>query len=139
MEPYFPDVIRVSDAELDDPNFIRDVREYLSYMGISSHKWGDVLLDAYCKLPNRILHEVTGKPVYLDTRDLEDSTQREWFRDLMEPIPNDHAPYNCAKPPERFRFVATILRALDPNGAAMWHKPANDNVPKAANDNKPGS
>lgn len=124
---------RVSNRELSTPEFVRDLRNYAAGLKISSWVWRDYLIDSYRDLRREIVHEVTRKPIFLDLDAFEEDDYRQWFRDFCSPVSDSNAhPYITVLTWERARVLATILRALDPAGTAMWGI-------RAANDNEPGT
>lgn len=122
----------VSNKEMDNPEFIRDVRTYLSQLPVSTWSMRDYLIDAYRDYPGEVIHPLTGQAVYLDLEEFVECDLRDWFRDLCKPIEPGRVPYIQNKTRDRFRTVATILRAADPVGTMMWGKrAANDNTPQS--------
>lgn len=118
----------VTNKEMDDPAFIRDVREYLAELPVSSWAMRDYLIGGYRDALGEAYHPLTLASVSLDISAFVVSDHREWFRDLCEPIPADHKPYILPKTRDRFRVMATILRLMDPKGTASWGlRAANDN------------
>lgn len=119
-----------SDRELDNPDFIRDLRNYAVRLPISSRHWREALNDMYRDYRGCIVDPQTRSAVYLDMEEFERPNIREWFRDFCSRVPADASPYVTAATRERARILATVLRASDPAGTMLWGmRPANDNDP----------
>jgi hypothetical protein len=146
-------VLLVTDAELANPEFLRDVRNFAASLRISAAKWVDFLLDEFSRLDICVMNE-HRQPVTLDAEIFEptdaeidaDEAERvharitDWFEATMcKSVPDHIRPRLRREARERFRFTATVLRALFPLEAMMWGvRPANDNE-RAANDNLPAA
>ena len=127
------DVPMVTNKEMDDPEFIRDVRQYLAKHEVSSWSLRNHLQDSYMDAMREVYHPLTRKRFDLDMSDFDGAGYREWFRDLKRPIPPEHKPYIQARTRDRFRVMATVLRAIDPIGTAHWGlRPANDDAASGA-------
>lgn len=120
----------VDDAQLSSPAFIRDVRAYAHALKIGRDSWLSWLEDAYRDYPGLIVN-AAGEPVFLDLSVFETASIRYWFRDFAcTSCPSDAIPHVNGEAWERVRVFATLLRAVDPSGTAMWGvRPANDNAP----------
>ena len=120
--------IIVSDEELSNPHFIRDLRNFACRLNISSYHWHDVLCDLYRDYRGHIVDE-DGNEVFLDLHVLEIPHIRDWFRDFCcTPVPATITPYVRGEARERARIVGTILKASYPQDAALWgRRAANDN------------
>ena len=122
----------VTNKELDDPEFIRDVRGYIADLPVSSWAMLDYLLDGYRDYQGWVYHPLTNAHLFLDIDELIECDHREWFRDLAAPIPAHVKPRLHQSTRDRFRVVATILRLMDRKGTAHWGlRAANDNDPDA--------
>lgn len=117
----------VSDAELSNPLWVRDLRAAASTYELAPADWREFLLDAYRDYPGWIRDE-TGAEVFLNTDVLEDENIRYFFRDFCRaPTPNVRCHIQKASW-ERVRTFGTVLRLLDPVSASLWGvRPANDN------------
>lgn len=120
----------VSDIELANPDFIRDVRAFCLQLNISSYHWHDHLIDLYRDYRGHVLDE-SGAEIILNTCVFETPSIRDWFRDFCCTACPDHiTPYVRGEAKVRVRVLATILRAVYPAQALLWGvRPANDNVP----------
>jgi hypothetical protein len=121
-------VTLVSDRDILNPAFIHDVRVFAHQLGISRDGWRDYLVNSLRDYPGRIV-DASGQDVELDTEVFEQPNIRDWFRDICctLPAPNG-ARYIRREARERFRVMATILKAKFPNEALLWGiRPANDN------------
>ena len=118
----------VSDMELDNPEFIRDVRRAALEQGKTCDEWLEHMTNLYRDYPGRIV-DSGGAEVWLDMSDFERSKIRYWFRDFCcTPCPTDVSPRVRREARERVRVLATILRAADPVAAQLWGvRAANDN------------
>ena len=127
---YFRNVrtLVVDDAELSNPEFIRDVRNFARSLGISSYHWRGHLSDLY-----RDYHGVIiggdGREVFLNMRVFEFDNARNWFRDFCcRPTKPHVTPYVRCEARGRAKILATILRAAYPEAAMMWGvRAVNDN------------
>ena len=150
----------VSDDELSNPEFVRDVRTFAAALPLCSYQWLTFLEDTYRDFLGRIVC-VNGETLELDidtaffpNLDLESVSEKEmidarervrfWFRDFLKPIAEESAPHIKAVARERVRVVATLLRARFPKESALWGvRAANDNYPPepsipALSGNSPG-
>lgn len=119
----------ISDEELADPEFIRDVRAFTESLGKTRDEWKDYLADLYRDYRGRIL-DVQGEEIFLDMELLEQASTY-WFRDTCQASLPHVRPRLRIEARERFRVLATILRASFPDAAQFWGvRPANDNDPK---------
>jgi len=121
----------VTHKEMDDPEFVRDVRRYIAGLDVSSWAMTDYLIDGYRDYQGRVYHPLTHAHLFLDIEVLIERDLREWFRDLKRPIPPEVKPYIHPTTRDRFRVMATILRLMDRKGTAHWGlRAANDNEKK---------
>ena len=120
----------VSDLELQNPEFIRDVREFCYERNISSHFWQVYLTDLYRDYQGRIITS-DGREYYMHMDVFEIPSIRDWFRDFCStPCPPHITPRIHTNTRKRVRVLATIIKAHHPRAAMMWGvRPANDNVP----------
>ena len=121
----------VTDAELT-PEFIRSVRAHMRVLNISPSEWGWFLIDAYRDYPGLITDPKSGCIVELDMTGFENRNFRYWFRDLLEPLPSDVIPRIREQARNRFKVMASILRAIDPVKALLWGKTVANDVDTAA-------
>lgn len=121
----------VTDADLANPDFIRDVRAYAHSFGFGRDVWLDRLTDLYRDYPGRIV-DMNGDEVTLDFEAFEQCESiADWFREFAcTPCPEDVIPRVRREAWERVRVLATILRAHAPERASLWGiRPANDHTP----------
>lgn len=120
----------VSDAELGDPEFIRDLRHHAYGLGFTRDAWVNKLADLYRDYPGTIV-DAAGMEALLDMEVFECPGIRDWLRDFAcTPCPADVTPRVRREAWERVRVMATIMRAVWPERAALWGvRPANDHTP----------
>jgi len=121
----------VTDAELADPGFIRDLRNFAFGLPLSCYDWLDGLNDLYRDYPGRIIGPDGGE-VLLDMEQFERPNICYWFREFCcTPCPPDITPRVRKEARNRVRVLATILRACFPADAQFWGLRAdNDNQPR---------
>jgi len=120
----------VSDDEISNPEFIRDVRNFAYSLGVSSYYWRDYLNNLYRDYKGWI-ERSDGQDVFLNMRVFEFDTHRLWFRDFCcKPTRAHIRPYVRKEARGRAKILATILRATFPKKTMMWGV-------RAANDNRP--
>ena len=119
----------VSDAELRNPEFVRDVRTHASRMALTRDGWLPWLENAYRDYPGMIV-DASGDPVPLDLSVFETASIRDWFRDFaVRETPAHVRPRLRVEARERVLVLATLLRAIDPKAASSWGiRAANDNA-----------
>lgn len=120
----------VSDAELSNPEFIRDLRRHALGLRFGRDAWLDKLADLYRDYPGRIVN-VDGCEAALDFEPFEQCDSiAEWFREFAcTPCPDDVIPRVRREAWERVRVLATVLRAVAPEQASLWGvRPANDHT-----------
>jgi len=118
-----------TDLDINNPDFLRDLRSYVLSLGVTCDQWADYLADAYRDYAGRIL-DAAGQEVFLDMEVFEVPNIRYWFRDWCNtPCPETTVPRIRRETRERVRVLATILRACNPKAALMWGvRAANDNT-----------
>lgn len=123
----------VTDDELNDPEFLRDVRAAALAEGVSADAWLEHVNDLYRDFRGWI-SDARGAEVLLDMEEFERPFIREWFRDFCcTPCAPDIKPRIRDVARERVRVLATILRAAHPAKALLWGvRAANDNRRSAA-------
>lgn len=123
----------VTDAEISNPEFIRDVRVFAHGLGLTPDQWHEFVIDAYRDYKGRIVSK-RGAEVFLTTEVLEHPNIRDWFKAWACRLPNpDIAPRVRKEAWGRVRVVASILRAQQPFAAQFWglrDRAANDNEKK---------
>lgn len=133
----------VSDEEMSNPTWVRDVKNFGASLGISGADWTDFSLNLLARLDVEFI-DSCGNIVDLDIEALLPSDKeidedrgaafeariRNWFSETFcDPVPDDVIPRIRIEARERFRIVATILRAQFPCAAMMWGvRAANDNL-----------
>lgn len=121
----------VTDGELANPEFIRDVRRHAHSFGFGRDAWLDRLTDLYRDYPGRIV-DINGEEVALEFEAFEQCDSiADWFREFAcTPCPEGVIPRVRREAWERVRVMATILRAHAPEQASLWGiRPANDHTP----------
>ena len=123
----------VSDAELANPEFIRDVRVYARGLNLTRDGWLHWLENTYRDYPGLIV-DAAGGPMTLDLAVFETASIRYWFRDFVgRETPAHIRPRLRTEARERVRVLATLLRATHPRAASLWGiRAANDNADNGA-------
>lgn len=125
----------VTNAELENSEFIRDVRATAFDEGVNDTEWHEHLSNLYRDYRGWIIDEDANggeeNEVFVNTDELELPSIREWFRDFCcTPCPVHVTPRVRPEARERVRVLATILRATYPVRASLWGvRPANNNRP----------
>lgn len=123
----------VTDDELENAQFIRDVRATALAESIDAAEWHEHVANLYRDyrgwVENSEAKSGTQQEVFLDMQVFEVASIREWFRDFCcTPCPDDVMPRVRCEARERVRVLATILRASYPLRASLWgSQTANDN------------
>lgn len=135
----------VSDEELQNWRFVRDVRNYAASLGWEAGAALDNLLTQAARRIDMCTDE-NGIEQELDTTALEAPVENDydddeaerveaafaerfrlWWRDTFaQPCADTLRPYIRAEVRERWRAVATILRAIAGDEAAAWGRPTLD-------------
>ncbi|KCZ89734.1 hypothetical protein [Hyphomonas jannaschiana] len=120
----------VSDEELSNPDFVRDVRNFSAGLAVDPNSWLEALYNMYCQYPGSIVDR-NGRELFLDLEHFEVPYIREWFRDwACSPIDQNVRPRVREESRERIRVLGTVLKAKYPEHAMLWGvRPANDNAP----------
>lgn len=121
----------VTDNEIKNAEFVRDVRSFAFRLGVHPTSWPDFIMDLYRSFPGRIV-DSSNREVFLETDEmLDDPAIVGWFKDWACTAPSRTGALRVRKQAyERVRIVATILRAQHPGPAQFWgirSKAANDN------------
>ncbi|MDH5721904.1 MAG: hypothetical protein OEY94_01100 [Alphaproteobacteria bacterium] len=139
----------VTDAELKNPEFVRDVRNFACAMGLQPSDWKPFLTDELEAYPGKIINrhyqevelnlelfELDDETIlHSDSKTLANANDNvcEWFETwCCTPCPDGKRSRLNEETKEKFRIVATILRARNPGAAQFWGLKG-----KAANDNNP--
>lgn len=144
-----PAVPVVTDNEIMNPDFVRAVRNHLASLNVPATGMLNYLADIYRDLDTDIVDGL-GLPVFLDFGPLEsdpdekdivskcpvEETIRDWFRTMTTPVPDNTVPRVRRVAWERFRVVATLTVASNPDKTWPRSIAANDNM-HSANDNCP--
>lgn len=118
----------VSDLELRNSEFVRDVRTYAHSLHITCDRWVDVLSDLYRDFPGVIVGP-DGNEAMLDLDVFERPHIREWFKEFCIPPLPEVTPRVRREAWERVRVMATILKAAAPMRAVQWGiRAANENT-----------
>lgn len=137
----------VNDAEIANPDMVRSIRNFCAAIDVPAGQMLDYLADTYRDLGADVIGD-HGLPIFLDLTPLETDPDdldllvhckraeriRDWFRTMTTPVPEHVTPYVRGEAKERFRILATIIIASNPDIAWPRILPANDNT-FAANDN----
>ncbi len=120
----------VSDAELNNPEFIRDVRETAYSMKVPKGKWLTLTSNLYRDYLGSIV-DGAWQEKFLDMNVFEVAYIEDWFKVWCNTkCPTHVKPSVHPKARERVRVLATILRASFPETAQNWgYSGANDNFP----------
>ena len=119
----------VSDHQIENPDFLKDLRAFTSELSVSPDKWIEFIADTYRDYRGRIVYK--GQEVFLETEVLEVKSIREWFRDFIcTPVRAGAKPRLREESRERIRLIATVLATRFPFEASTWGmRAANDNHP----------
>lgn len=109
----------VSDAELDNPEFLRDLRIFAANLRVSRGRWLDWLADGY-RDADAILVDDCGDPADVDLELLELDGIEWWFKDWCKRPPAGITPRLRIEARERVRVVATLLRLIFPKESIVW-------------------
>ena len=109
----------VTDRELENPEFLRDVRTTAASLDILPSEWLEQLYDWLRDYPGRIVNGA-WQEMYIRTEELEAPFFREWMRNFLRPVPANVKPRLRMSARERVRVVASILRATFPKEAMKW-------------------
>ena len=110
----------VTDAELDNTDFHRDLRNHAYRLHLSPDRWATFLIDTYRDYPGTV-RDGDGAAVDLNLKEFDDPNLRYWFRDtICTPLPAEVTPRVRCEARERFRILATLLKAIDPVAASLW-------------------
>lgn len=122
--------ILVSDTELNNLDFVEDVRACARALEVPPSNWRDFICDTYRDYPGRVLGP-QGDEVFLDLEVFETEGVREWFRDwVYRTDPLCRSKKLRAEAYERVRVIGTLLRAQSPHKAMAWGlRAANDDMP----------
>lgn len=144
----------VTDSELGNPEFVRDVRNFSARLGVKPAEWLDRVLELFARFDGCVVN-AAHRPTHLATEiflptdeDIDGGKGavieyriRNWFEETFAtPVPESVVPHVRVEARERFRIVASILRARFPFEGMMWGvRPANDNmlIPSAAPETRP--
>lgn len=137
----------VDDVEIGNPELVRAVRNFCAELNVPAGQMLDYLADRYRDLDAEIIN-AHGSAIFLDFSPLETDPDdadilvhcprgerlRDWFRTMTTTVPDNVTPYIRGEAKERFRVLATIIIAANPD--VDWPRiiPANDNF-QAVNDN----
>lgn len=132
----------VSDTEINNSEFVRDVRNFAARLGVRPAEWLDRILELFAQFDGCIVN-AAHQPAHLTTdillptdEEIDDdkgavieSRIRNWLEETFAtPVPENVDPHVRVEARERFRIVASILRARFPSHAIGWGlRGANDN------------
>lgn len=139
----------VNDVEIGDPEFVRVARNFLASLPVTDSEWlehahnlnRDLTITIIEGANWRIDLDMSPLEIDYDDEDLIEACPAEkrlrlWFRDIIKPVPADTNPRVRLEAKERFRILATLIIAHNPQIDWPRTVPANDNV-CAVNDNFP--
>lgn len=120
----------VSDAELDNPEFIRDVRKTAYSLQTTNTQWLHLITNLYRDYLG-IIVDGAWQEQFLDMEVFEIAYIEDWFKVWCNTkCPAHVKPSIHPRARERVRALATILRASFPKAAQNWgYGEANDNFP----------
>lgn len=122
----------VGDDQLSDPDYLRDFKEFVRYLGVSDCRWHEHLSNLYRDYSGRVVGP-DGKEVFLDMEEFERPNIREWFRDFLKPLKEGARPRVREEARERVRIFTTVVSAHYPFDAMLWGvRVANDNCTPAS-------
>lgn len=119
----------VSDRDINNPEWVRDLRNFGYSLGVSDVRWHEFVSNHYRDYRGSII-KADGSEIFLDMGEFERPGIREWFRDFVcTPCPPEMRPRVRIEARERVRVLGTILKARYPAVAQSWGvRPSNDNV-----------
>lgn len=137
----------INDTEIANAAMVRAIRNFCAGLDISAGQMLDYLADTYRDLDADIVDK-DGFLIFLDLTPLETDPDdldmlvhckrservRDWFRTMTMPVPDHVTPYVRGEAKERFRILATIIIAHNPQIAWPRTIPANSNL-RSDNDN----
>ncbi len=106
--------------EVLDPLFVYDVRDFCWRLGISRDAWLDRLAGWLRDFDGHFVDQA-GRSVEIDLESFDTPSIRYYFRDNACTRPNPNG-YVHPMAVERFRVMATILKARFPVVASTWGK-----------------
>ncbi|ANK83164.1 MAG: hypothetical protein TEF_21955 [Rhizobiales bacterium NRL2] len=126
-----------TEAEIDDPVWVRNFRTFCFNLRISSSDWTESLHDLYRDMPGRVyVRGVTRREVELFLGMFDRPGIEDWFKAFCNTLPAPGVRCHVrVEARSRVAVMSTILRGHFPQAASAWHlEAANENSP-AANDN----
>ena len=105
----------VSDAELANPDFVRDVRAYAAGLKGGADRWAGSLIDAYCDYPGTIV-DADGREAVLDLSVFDKPGIRYWFRDFCKAVPPGTTP--CVRSTRSARSCGASAPPMTANSSA---------------------
>ena len=109
----------VTDEELMNPQFLRDIKTFASKCRIPRRSFVDWLVDGV-RDADTVLVDGEGNPVEIDYDEIERDHIDLWFRDWAQ-RPEAHInPRVREESRERVRLVATMLRVIFPKESSVW-------------------
>jgi len=134
----------VTNLDLQNSEFVRDVRNFAASLRIPQSRLLDAFLEAYARSDTCVVDD-EGRPTTLRFDCLLPSDQeidedrgviveariQNWLEETFAVrVPSHVTPHVRVEARERFRVIATILRAAYPREAMMWGvRASNDNAP----------
>lgn len=139
----------VNDVEIGDPDFVRTIRNFLASLPVTDSEWLEHVHNLNRDLTVAITEgrnwqiDLDMSPLEIDHDDEDlieacpaEKRLRLWFRDIIKLVPAHIKPRVRPEAKERFRILATLIIAHNPQIDWPRTLPANDNI-YAANDNSP--
>jgi len=100
----------VSDAELRDPEFIREMRNYGASLDVPYERMRDWITTFYANAPI-IFRDGKHREIFVQTSHFEVPNFDFWARDFCTQVPDDVRPHVRREAWERTRAFTSLLRA----------------------------
>lgn len=100
----------VSDAELRDPAFVREMRKYGASLHVPYEAMQDWITTFYACAPI-VFRDENYRETYVETRHFEAPNFHFWVRDFCTPVPAGVRPRVRREAWERTRAFTSLLRA----------------------------
>jgi len=137
----------VNDVELDSPDFIKPLRNFISTLPISDTHWREYLHDLNRDLDVSIVQggvwrieldlsvfDYTDEDIDRDNAKAFETNLRHWFQEVIKPVPTNVRPHITVANKEKYRVFFTLIIATYRNFEFFRIIRRNDNT-FASNDN----
>lgn len=114
----------VSLSDMQNPQYVYDVRDFCWRLGISRDAWLDRLAGWLRDFDGHFVDQ-TGRSLEIDLEAFDTPSIRYYFRDNACTRPNPNG-YVHPMAVDRFRVMATIVKARFPVVASTWGKRERD-------------